>query len=78
MNEEGFNEAVKEAYTVVFDEMVVRFYSLRGWATTILFMFQSWQCTQIVEEGRGLSSQKVAKTISMGLDDGMGEGSVLQ
>jgi hypothetical protein len=25
MNEEGFNEAVKEAYTVVFDEMVVRF-----------------------------------------------------
>jgi hypothetical protein len=39
MNEEGFNEAVKEAYTVVFDEMVVRFYSLRGWATTILFMF---------------------------------------
>jgi hypothetical protein len=29
MNEEGFNEAVKEAYTVVFDEMVVRFYSLR-------------------------------------------------
>jgi hypothetical protein len=39
MNEEGFNEAVKEAYTVVFDEMVVRFYSLRGWATTTLFMF---------------------------------------
>jgi len=38
MNEEGFNEAVKEAYTVVFDEMVVRFYSLRGWAwaTTVL------------------------------------------
>jgi hypothetical protein len=45
MNEEGFNEAVKEAYTVVFDEMVVRFYSLRGWATTILFMFLSCQCT---------------------------------
>jgi hypothetical protein len=47
MNEEGFNEAVKEAYTVVFDEMVVRFYSLRGSATTILFMFLSWQCTYI-------------------------------
>jgi len=38
MNEEGFNEAVKEAYTVVFDEMVVRFYSLRGWATSLFIL----------------------------------------
>ncbi len=73
MNKEGFNEAVKEAYTVVFDEMVVRFYSLRGWATATLFMFLSWQCTQPIEEGRELSSQKVAKIISMGLNDAGGE-----